>query len=118
MINLYDDFSSEEELDHGAANFLRRGQDRQGRGAVGGRPGPYEIDQVGQHQRRRQLPAVPSPPLSLDWVNLSAYGFPESVALSELPGSKFDVHYLLGSKFDVLDLPVSTIDAHDLPGSQ
>ena len=93
MINLYDDFSSEEELDHGAAHFLRRGQDRQGRGAVGGRPGPYEIDQVGQHQRRRQLPAVPSPPLSLDWVNLSAYGFPESVALSELPGSKFRGRY-------------------------
>ena len=92
MINLYDDFSSEEELDHGAANFLRRGQDRQGRGAVGGRPGPYEMD-LGQHQRRRQLPAVPSPPLSLDWVNLSAYGFPESVALSELPGSKFRGRY-------------------------
>ena len=25
----------------------------------------------------------------LDWLDLSAYGFPESVALSELPGSKF-----------------------------
>lgn len=88
MINLYDDFSSEEEHDHGAANFLRRGQDRGGRGAQ--RP-PYEMEVA--HQRRRQLPAVPSPPLSLDWVNLSAYGFPESVALSELPGSKFRGRY-------------------------
>ena len=44
-------------------------------------------------QRRRQLPAVPSPPLSLDWLNLSAYGFPDSVALSELPGSKFRGRY-------------------------
>ena len=43
--------------------------------------------------RRRQLPAVPSPPLSLDWLNLSAYGFPDSVALSELPGSKFRGRY-------------------------
>ena len=25
----------------------------------------------------------------IDWLDLSAYGFPESVALSELPGSKF-----------------------------
>ena len=91
MINLYDDFSSEEE--HDAANFLRRGQDRQGMGHQRhGGPRPYLDMEAGGH-RRRQLPAVPSPPLSLDWVNLSAYGFPESVALSELPGSKFRGRY-------------------------
>ncbi len=45
------------------------------------------------NRRRRQLPAVPSPPLSLDWLNLAAYGFPDSVALSELPGSKFRGRY-------------------------
>lgn len=38
---------------------------------------------------RRQLPALPTPPLSLDWMHLEPYGFPETVALSELPGSKF-----------------------------
>ena len=85
MINLYDDFSSEDELE---SNFLRRNQHQIGRrpwvemndfeeggGGAGALP-----------QRRRQLPAVPSPPLSLDWLNLSPYGFPDSVALSELPG--------------------------------
>ena len=87
MINLYDDFSSEEELD---SNFLRRGP-----GQDHGYRRPWiDIEDHGDPaanaglapMRRRQLPAVPSPPLSLDWLNLSAYGFPESVALSELPG--------------------------------
>ena len=89
MINFYDDFSSEDELE---SNFLRRNQN------MGGRRGPgvppwADMDPEGGAgalpHRRRQLPAVPSPPLSLDWLNLSAYGFPDSVALSELPGKFF-----------------------------
>lgn len=97
MINLYDDFSSEDELD---SNFLRR----HGNFGVGQFRRPWAVDVHGVPEdvngamalpphRRRQLPAVPSPPLSLDWMNLSIYGFPDSVALSELPGSKFRGRY-------------------------
>ena len=42
---------------------------------------------------QRQLPQVPQTPLSFNWLDLHAYGFPQSVALSELPGSKFRGRY-------------------------
>lgn len=91
MINLYDDFSSEDE-NHQDFHFFRRGEHHNGR-----RPGADLGFDEGPHgmrlHRRRQLPVVPSPPLSLDWVNLAPYGFPDSVALSELPGSKFRGRY-------------------------
>jgi len=93
MINFYDNFSSEDELE---SNFLRRGHDHH---PNQGQRRPWIDMEAEDHgagllpQRRRQLPIVPSPPLSLDWLNLSAYGFPDSVALSELPGSKFRGRY-------------------------
>ena len=37
---------------------------------------PNGVGAMALPMRRRQLPNVPSPPLSLDWVNLSPYGFP------------------------------------------
>lgn len=96
MINFYDNFSSEDELE---SNFLRRGNNHHPHDQGQQRGRPWIDMEAEEHAagllpaRRRQLPAVPSPPLSLDWLNLSAYGFPDSVALSELPGSKFRGRY-------------------------
>ena len=98
MINLYDDFS-DEELDFQMNQYHRRNQDHNFRrpwidieaddhfgmahgmggaahGLGGGLHGPSAAAAMALPLRRRQLPAVPSPPLSLDWVNLSPYGFP------------------------------------------
>ena len=83
MINLYDDFSSEDELEFQMNHFHRRHDhnhphrrpwiDIEAEDAVG-------LGAMALPLRRRQLPAVPSPPLSMDWVNLSPYGFPGTVS--------------------------------------
>jgi cyclin-dependent kinase inhibitor 3 len=96
-MNFYDDFSSEEEIELQLNNHRRIVDEHQARRAW--QDMEVDVDRYDDGAamalplRRRQLPAVPSPPLSLNWMNLSPYGFPESVALSELPGSKFRGRY-------------------------
>lgn len=78
------DYSSDEELDQIEGDNQAFGM------AMNRAAGPVRL-----LAQRRQLPAVPAPlpiqtpPIAIDWIDLSACGFPESVALSELPGSTF-----------------------------
>ena len=89
------DSSEEEEL--AAIDAAAEGRDPGGGAhlpAVGGAGLPAgDINGLLRPRPRRQLPQVPVSPLSLNWLDLSPYGFPESVALSELPGSKFRGRY-------------------------